>query len=346
MNATVPVETLRHFAIELFNRAALPPNHASICADNLLYANLRGIDGHGVLRLPHYLNRIERRSTLPDVEPDFTQLAPAVGLVDARHGMGQVAGHYAMREARRLAQETGLAWVSVKNSGHFGAAGFYGQEAARAGFATVVLANTDKIVVPFGGRQAFFGSNPIAFILPGPGEPVTVDMATSAIPYGKVVLAKTEDRTVPDDWGVDADGNPTTDPGAVAALHHMAGPKGYGLAFVIELLTSLLTGGPFGPHIPAMYGQEDEQRCLSHTFLVLDTQRFLPLADYEARVDQMRQELHAMPPATGFEQVLMPGEPEQRTAARRSKEGIPLDAGNLRELDAWAAKLGVERLAR
>jgi len=182
MNATAPVETLRHFAIELFNRAGLPPNHASICADNLLYANLRGIDGHGALRLPHYLDRIERRSTLPDVEPDFTQLAPAVGLVDARHGMGQVAGHYAMREARRLAQETGLAWVSVKNSGHFGAAGFYGQEAARAGFATVVLANTDKIVVPFGGRQAFFGSNPIAFILPGPGEPVTVDMATSAIP--------------------------------------------------------------------------------------------------------------------------------------------------------------------
>jgi len=346
MITNIRVDDLRPFTNEMLTRAGLTIDHAAICADNLLYANLRGIDGHGVVRLPHYLDRLTRGSTRPDAQPAFTQLAPAVGLVDARHGMGQVAGHLAMCEAQRLAKETGLAWVSVKNSGHFGAAGFYGQEAAHAGFATVVLANTDRIVVPFGGRQAFFGSNPIAFILPGPKEPVTIDMATSAIPYGKVVLAKTEGCKIPEDWGVDANGNPTTDPGAVTALHHMAGPKGYGIAFVIELLTSLLTGGPFGPHIPAMYGQEDEPRCLSHTFLVLDTQRFLPLADYHARVDQVREELHAVPPAAGFDQVLMPGEPEQQTAARRSQEGIPLDAGNLRELDAWAARLGVERLVR
>jgi len=342
----IPVEPLRAFARDLLVRVGLSPDHAAICADNLLYANLRGIDGHGVVRLPHYLDRLQRRSTVPEAVPEFHALAPAVGLIDAQHGMGQVAGYHAMEEALRMAGETGLAWVAVKNSGHFGAAGFYGQQAAAEGFATIVMANTDRIVVPFGGRQAFFGSNPIAFVLPGPEEPVTVDMATSAIPYGKVVLAKAEGKSIPADWGVDAEGHPTTEPDAVRALHHMAGPKGYGLAFVIELLTSFLTGSPFGPHIPAMYGEEEAHRQLSHTFVVVDTRRFLPLAQLRERIAQLRAELHAVPPANGFDQVLMPGEPEQLTAARRSKEGIPLDPANVEVLNDWADRLGLPASGR
>lgn len=307
----------------------MSPADAATCAANLVYANLRGIDGHGVVRVAHYLDRMARGSTDPKAVPTFERKAPALGLVDAHHGMGQVAGRFAVEQARRLAAEQGIAFVAVKNSGHFGAAGFYGQDPAKDGFATLVFANTDRIVVPFGGRHAFFGSNPIAFVFPGPEEPLTIDMATSAIPYGKILLAKAEDRDIPETWGLDADGNPTTDPSRVAALHHMAGPKGFALAFVVELLTSFLTSGPYGPDIPAMYGAEEEHRLLSHAFCLIDLKRFLPQEDYAARITEITQRLHAVPAAEGFPSVLAPGEPEQQTRADRVANGIPVELNGI-----------------
>ena len=337
----IPADQLETVVSALFQAAGLNSECATVCAENLVYANLRGIDGHGVVRVPHYLDRLQRGSTRADAVPRFEHVAPTLGLLDANHGMGQVAGTAAMARAVPIAAEFGTAFVAVRNSGHFGAAGYYGQQAARDGFATLIFANTDQIVAPFGGRKTFFGSNPIACIFPGPGEPVTIDLATSAIPYGKVVLAKTEGRSIPPDWGLDAEGHPTTDPAAVVALHHMAGPKGFALAMVIELLTSLITGGPYGPDIPAMYGAEDQQRLLSHAFLVIHLERFLPMSNYRERVAEMVERLHAVPPAEGFKTVLAPGEPEQQTRAERLANGIPLDTGTLEALRKSGRELAV-----
>lgn len=318
-------ETLKERTIQGLVEVGMRQPDAATVADNLIYANLRGIDGHGVVRLGHYLDRMRRGSTRPDAEPEYESLGTAVGMVDAKHGMGQVAGAFAAKKCQELARANGIGLVTVKNSGHFGAAGFYGQEAAEAGLITMVFANTDKIVVPFGGRFPFFGSNPIAFVFPGADHPVTVDMATSAIPYGKVVVAQQEGREIPETWGLDAEGNATTDPSKVAALHPMAGPKGYGLAFAIELLCSGLTGGPFGPDIPAMYGDEDKERCLSHTFIMIDTEKLGGAEAFKSHSGGMMDRLRAGAPAEGFTSVMAPGDPERRIFEDRSANGIPVD---------------------
>jgi ureidoglycolate dehydrogenase (NAD+) len=332
-------QKLTEFVGKTLQAAGLNSTDAGICADNLTYASLRGLDGHGVLRLGHYLGRLALGSTKADAHPTFERKAPSLGLVDGHHAMGQVSAWVAMHEAIKLAQDQGIGLVLLKNGGHFGAAGYYGCLAAGQGMQATIIANGDKIVVPFGGSQAFFGSNPLAFVFPTAGEhPVAVDMATSGIPYGKVVTAKKEGKKIPDTWGVDAEGKPTEDPAALKALYPMAGHKGYSMALAIEAMTSLVLEAPYGPDIPAMYGDEDKPRLLSQAFLVIDVARFLPLEAYQKRFQEMADRLHNMAPAQGFSGVLLPGEPETLTWEKRKKEGIPIEEGLWKELDEIACR--------
>ena len=200
---------------------------------------------------------------------------------------------------------------------------------------------TDPFLVPYGGRRAFFGPNPIAFGFPTDGIPVILDMSTSSIPYGKLKLAEVEGRSIPADWGVDQEGNPTTDPNAVVGMHPAAGPKGSGLAMIIDVLSSLLSGMPWGPHINQMYGELERRRELGHFLMTVDLGRLVPLESFRSQLGQMIEELASTAPADWFDRVYFPGEIEGMCREKRQREGILVEPGLCLELAQLGERFGI-----
>jgi ureidoglycolate dehydrogenase (NAD+) len=198
------------------------------------------------------------------------------------------------------------------------------QRALDRKMAALVCVHTDKIVVPFGGRDAYFGTNPFAFGFPGTRDAILLDMATSEVAWGKVLHAREKGQPIPETWALDAEGNRCTDPHRAAALFPFGGPKGYGITIMVEALTGLMIGGVFGPHLKPMYNELASYRDLSSFILVIDPAIFGTADGYLERTQRMIDELHRHPPAPGIEQVLVPGEIEQRTMERNRRDGIPV----------------------
>lgn len=328
----VPESKLSIFVVDLLNAVGVPKDDAAIVADCLLTANLSGIDTHGVVRLAHYVRRLENGTIKAHPQLNFTQTAPSIGIMNGGDGLGHVVAYHATSHAMELAAEAGTGIVSIGNSSHFGMAGFYALRMVSEGYVGMSMTATDAFLVPFGARKAFFGTNPICFGFPTDGIPIVLDMATSSIPYGKIALAAVEGDSIPDTWALDADGNPTTDPAAVAGLHPVAGPKGSGLAMVIDIFCSLLAGMPWGPHINKMYGEMDAPRHLGNFVMAIDTKRFMPLDIFKRNLDEMVSEFTALDPAAGFDRVYYPGEIEGLRREQRRTEGIPVEAGLADEL--------------
>ena len=245
-------EQLSTFIVDLLSAVGVPEEDAAIVADCLLTANLSGIDSHGVVRLAHYIRRLENGSIKTRPTLKFERTAPSMGILDGGDGLGHVVAYHATTHAMELAAEMGCGMVAIGNSSHFGMAGFYNLRLAAEGYIGMSMTATDRMLVPFGARKAFFGTNPICFSFPTDGIPIVLDMATTSTAFGKIALAAVEGQPIPDTWALDADGNPTTDPAAVAGMHPFAGPKGSGLAMVIDIFCSLLAGMPWGPHINRM----------------------------------------------------------------------------------------------
>ena len=277
MSATavrVPLPHLKTFVVAVLHAVGVPRKDGTIVADCLLTANLSGVDSHGVVRLAHYVRRLTNGSIEPRPDIRFERKSAALGYLDGGHGLGHVVGHRAALEAIELAAEAGTGAVSVGNSSHFGMAGYYALRLASQGYIGLCMTPTDPFLVPYGGSEPFFGTNAISLGFPAEGAPVVVDMATTTIPYGKVALAAVEGSAIPDNWGVDAQGHPTTDPDRVVGLYPAGGPKGSGLAMAIDIFGSLLAGMPWGPHIARMYGDLDSPRRLGHFFAAWDVRRF------------------------------------------------------------------------
>lgn len=339
----VPAPQLSRLCAEILEAAGLSPDHAGLVADSLVQANLRGVDSHGVMRLPIYVRRI--RQGLINARPSLhlERTGPATAVLDGDHGPGQVVGRAAMEAAVELAREAGAGWVAARRSSHFGATATYAMQAAEAGMVGLALTHAEADVVPHGGREAVLGTNPIAVALPAAGgAPVVLDMATSVVAMGQVLLAREEGRSLPRGWAVDAAGEPTTDPEEARAVLPLGGPKGYGLALVVDALCALLTGSAFGRRVRRMYDDFSAPQELGHLMAAIQISRFVPLEMFEARMAEMIRELKAVPPAPGFEEVLVPGEPERRVSQERRRLGIPLAERTWAELRALAGELGVE----
>jgi ureidoglycolate dehydrogenase (NAD+) len=217
--------------------------------------------------------------------------------------------------------------------------------AVKQGMIGIALTHTDPIMAPTGMKRNFLGSNPIAFGAPGgSAPPLVVDMATTNVAWGKVIVARQEGKLIPPDWGVDAEGKPATDPNKVTGLAAMAGPKGYALAAMIEVLCAPLMGVPFGIHVTRMYGDLDRPRDLGHFMLALDIRRFTDPATFKAELDRFIREVHEQEPADPARPPLAPGEPERLMAAQRLKSGVPLGEGVLADLQQLALEVGVAPL--
>lgn len=342
MHRISPLE-LKDWTAKALAASGAPPGDARLVADGLVQTSLWGIDSHGIARLPHYLTRLESGSIAPLPTMHFTTTGASTGDVDGGHGLGIVVCKYAMDQAIDLALKSGAGVVGVSSSSHCGAIGLYTRQATRRGCLGVAFTHSDSFVIPFGGKKPFFGTNPISIALPSddPDRPLCVDMATSIVPWNKIMNARLEGTEVPETWGVDSLGKKTSKPEDIVAVNPMAEHKGYALAFLIDMLCGPLNGMPFGPHVTPMYASLEKHRNLGSLMIAVDLSRF-PGGDKLPRVigaaiDEVKR---------GNEGIRYPGEPEYLAEETRSKVGIPVEVSLLQQLDLWALKLGIPQLSR
>jgi ureidoglycolate dehydrogenase (NAD+) len=337
----VPAPDLAAWITSALAAAGVPGDAAAQTARMLVQTSLWGIDSHGVARATHYLNRITQGSIAVRPNLRFTRTAAGTGQVDGDHGLGFIVCEFAMRHAIELAREAGVGAVGVANSSHCGAIGLYTRQAAQAGMIGIAFTHSDSFVTPHGGNRAFFGTNPISIAFPGPDaeRPVCVDLATSIVPWNRIMNARREGKPVPPGLGVDAAGEDSTDAASIVAVRPMAGHKGYALAFAIDMLCGPLNGMAFGPHLTPMYAQLDERRKLGSFMLAIDPARFAGGALLAAALLAAVTEVKAQKDG-----VLAPGDPEYRTAEQRGRDGIPVEPGLWAEMAAWSGRLKIAPL--
>lgn len=341
---TFAPDELRWFGKQVLVAAGLPPEHAWRVADSLVFADMRGTGSHGLARLGIYVGRLRAGVVNPRPRMRWVVEQQAVAVLDADNGPGAVAAAEAMEKALQLAARYGIGACAVRNSNHCGAMAYYVQMAIERRMVGLAMSNANRTMPPWGGREAVLGTNPISIGLPTPGEvPFLLDMATSAAARGKILLAAKQGKPIPQGWALDSSGRPTRDPKAALAglLLPMAGPKGYGLALWVDVLCGVLAGSGFGKQIGALFEELDRPQRVGHFMMAIDIGRFLDWAAYERAMAELLDQIKSTPPAEGFDEVLVPGEPEARSARRAQKEGIELPAEVCEELVRLAEELGV-----
>lgn len=341
----IACQKLTAFAAACLEKLGLSKGDAHLVADTLVAANLRGVDSHGVVRLPHYATRLRNGTVKARPGIRVRRTGASSAMVEGDAGMGQLVAVRAMKEAIALARESGVGAVGARNSSHCGACAYFVELAVEQGMIGIALTHTDSIMVPPGMKRVFLGSNPIAFGAPAGREPpVIIDMSTTHAAWGKIIVARQEGTPIPSDWALDAAGRPTTDPNSAVGLAPTGGHKGFALALMIEILCAQLTGVPFAQHVTKMYGELEKPRNLGHFMLALDVARFSDPAAFRSQIDLFVAEIRAQAPADAARPPLAPGDPERLCAATRSKNGVPLGAGALAELNSLGAELGVATL--
>jgi LDH2 family malate/lactate/ureidoglycolate dehydrogenase len=335
---------LQRYCARLFEGAGLLPEHAAIVAESLVQADLRGVDSHGVVRTDIYLKRIEAGLIRTDGRME-AEASGAVTLLDGRNNPGAVVGSRALELALEGAKRNGCAVVGVKGSNHFGTCAYYLLQAVQHDVVMMVLSNASQTMPPTGGVRPFIGTNPFSVGIPaGERLPFILDMATSVVARGKIIVAAEKGEEIPLGWAVDKHGRPTTD--AQEALEGsvlpMAGAKGYGISMFIDILSGVLTGAGFGRYVNNMYENWDEPQNVGHFFVAVDINAFMPVAAFKERMDRYIDEIKAEPKAPGVEEIYIPGELEHRRTLERMAAGIELPASVVRQLQEWGERFGCD----
>ena len=327
---------LRAFGKGVLQKVGVPEKDAKIVAEILVESNLRGIDTHGIYHSNLYVRRLEKGLINPNPRFSFERKRSGVGILDADFSLGQVSTLEAARKAVELAQEAGTGIVAVRNSNHFGAAAYYAEYCAKQDCIGMVMSDGECDVIPFGGRDKFMGTNPICCCVPAGTYPwFCMDMATSEVAFGKVRGAAEAGKTIPPNWAVDRNGKPVTDATKAYAVVPMSGAKGYAISLMIEILSSRLTGMPYGAHIIRKFDDWENRAFMGHYVQAIDIAAFCPVEEFKSRMDVLFDDLKNQPRMDGVDEILIPGEPELRTKSRREKEGCPIreeDAALLRKL--------------
>ncbi|WP_047153878.1 Ldh family oxidoreductase [Aneurinibacillus tyrosinisolvens] len=338
----VPVDSLKEHCRQILRKASLPLEEAEAVADNLVDANLTGVDSHGVTRLADYLTRLENGVINNKTNLTVIRERETTALYDANNGWGQYAGKIAMEKAIEKAKKYGSAFVGVNNSNHFGTAAYFARMAAQADCLGIVQTNASPLMVAWGSKKPTLGTNPIAVSVPTHRHPVTLDMATSNVARGKINLAVKNKAAIPEGWAITVDGEPTTD--AEEALKGFLlpfGAKGSGLAMMIDIMSGVMTNALFGEDVPRMYDDPAPQQ-LGHLFIVFDISSFMDVQQFKDRMDQRVKQTVESPAAPGYDRVYMPGEIEQLKRERCAAEGVPLSRAIYEELQRLGKKYGVE----
>ncbi|HEX7057905.1 MAG TPA: Ldh family oxidoreductase [Bacilli bacterium] len=336
-------DELGRFVRQVFIRLGMPREDAKIAAESLVRADLEGNGSHGISRLPIYAARMRegRIAAAPDMR--YEQFG-SVLKVDGGNGLGQVVSYRALEKAIPLAKENGLLGVFVRNSNHFGTAAYFCRQACGESLAVIAMTNSPPGIPPWGGKKAFFGTNPIAFGFPLRFKPpVIIDMSSSVVARGKIILANKIGEAIPLGWAIDENGVETTDPAAAlrGAVLPLGGAKGYALAMAIEIMCGVLSGAAYGPHVNNLYKDGDPAANVGHSFLLFDISKWMPLDHYYAVMDEFVREVKNIPKAPGTEEIYYPGERRHAKYAAALESGLTIAQEVLDELARWGEKLGV-----
>lgn len=338
----VRAEPLAAFARSILEASGVPRVTASLVADSLVSANLRGVDSHGVQLLIWYTEQIAAGNVDVHRAGHIAREDGACMIYDGDNGIGQQISDTCCNHAIRLAKDHGLGLVVARNSTHFGAAAWWAQKLASANLLGIVMCNATALVAPWQGREKMLGTNPICMAVPGP-KTFLLDMATTTVALNKVYKAVLSgDKSIPAGWAMDYEGNPTTDP--QAALEGLPMPlggyKGSGLAVMVEILCAVLSGGAMLTNVGGIRVQNIPMNA-SQMFLALDISRLMPLEEFSKRMEFIRDTIKSSRPAAGYDEVLIAGDPEWRAEETRRRDGIPISNGIWQQLTTLASRLGL-----
>jgi LDH2 family malate/lactate/ureidoglycolate dehydrogenase len=336
-------DQLETFCTQVLQKLGVPREEAEITANTLVTANLRGVDTHGVLRLPLYAARLKGGAMSPSVNLTTEKETVATALLNGHDGIGQVISYRAMEIAIRKAREAGVSYVAVSHSNHFGAAAYYPMMALDHDMIGLAFTNASPRLAPTGGVEKLLGNNPWCVAVPaGKRPPVVLDMANSIVAAGKIRILQKEGRPVPEGWALNEHGEPTTDPTAAlkGILLAIGGYKGYGITLMVDLLTGVLTDSNFGPRVKSL-DQDVDPAGTSHSFMAIALSAFTDVAAFKARMDAYIDEIKSSKKAKGTEVIYVPGEPEHIRVQERKGKGILLQAKVAAELRALGKDLGI-----
>ncbi len=340
---------------EIFVALGITENEASIVADSLIYADLRGIESHGVQRLKMYVDGIKAGGI--NTEPNIITVreSPVYALLDGDQAMGQIAGYRATKMAINKARENGIAVVGVKNSNHYGTAGYYALKMAEEDLIGISMTTSSPLVSHTGAMERFIGTNPIAMGVPVEGEkPFLLDMATSVVPSGKIEMAQRKKERVPEGWAISTvNGKMITDPneilspkGAILPLGGLGeifgGHKGYGLGVMVDILSGILVGATWSKHVA---GAKEKNSNVGHFFMAINPAAFGDIEEFKNNVKKMREELRNSRKHPKFERIWTHGEKGFLTEETRLKIGIPIHRTVYEEINQIANELGVKSLS-
>ncbi|GGJ96560.1 ureidoglycolate dehydrogenase [Lentibacillus kapialis] len=318
-------QKLKELMKNKLHQAGLSEDHADGVADVLVHADLRGVHSHGAMRVEYYAERIAKGGINTNPQFSFEKTGPSTALFDGDNGAGHVAAKEAMDEAINMAKKSGIGVVGVKRISHSGSLSYFVQQASEENLIGLSVCQSDPMVVPFGGAEAYYGTNPIAFSAPGEEEDfITFDMATTVQAWGKILHARSKNEAIPEDWAVDENGEATTNPFDVKALMPIAGPKGYGLMMMVDILSGVLLGVPFGNNVSSMYHDLSEGRNLGQLHIVINPSYFTDLTTFKQNISQTMKDLNAVKPAPGFDHVSYPGQRSIERAKRYKENGIEI----------------------
>jgi len=340
------VADLEEFCVAALRACGLSEADARVTADVLVTTDTFGVFTHGTKSLRGYVRRVRAGGLKADAVPQIVAEGPAWAIVDGQSAIGMVTSVRAMNTAIEKAKTAGVAYVGVRNSCHFGAAGYYVNLAARADMIGMAMANdTPSMAVP-GSRKGVLGTNPFAYAVPaGEEAPIFLDIASSAVAGGKIRIYQAQGRKVPDNWLVDTEGVPTTDPFAypfAGSLLPFAGHKGYGIAAMIETLAGVLSGaGMMWDVVSWIDGEPSLPTQHGAAFLAMDVGAMMPIETFKGRVDKMIRDIRQAPKAKGAERIYLPGEIEWQHRRQALAQGLALPADVLTSLRGLAEDLGM-----
>jgi LDH2 family malate/lactate/ureidoglycolate dehydrogenase len=338
----ISARALGHFATEVFARAGMSRVHAALVAEVLVWADLRGVGSHGVMRIPRYVAWLESGDMNPRPEMRIATETAASVLLEADRAPGPVAMMEGVAHALRKARDAAIGLALVRGTTHTAALGYYTQAAARHGMAAIALSASAPNMAYHGARAAGVSTGPISIAVPGDREPLVLDMASALVPFGRLAQARRSGGTLPAGAALDCDGNPTTDPAKAEIPLPMGGPKGSGLALMIECLASLVAANPLVA--PRLEGDPESRRHRQNGMVIaIDVAHFGDLDRFKGEVERLAGAIKALPPAAPGGEIMLPGERAGRALEKGIGEGIRLPRGVLAELSAVAARLGVER---
>lgn len=324
----------------------VPAANAAIVAKCLVAADLRGVDTHGINRVPSYMARIRQGVLDAKAQPTLHEVTPVVAQVDAHNAFGFVAAHMGMAKAIEMAGTYGIGMVSIKHSNHFGMSAWIVQQAIDAGMMSLVFTNSSPALPVWGGKEKLMGVSPIACGAPaGKEKPFILDMAPSVAARGKIYKAKRRGEKIPTDWALDAEGRQTDDPAAAleGVMLPMGGPKGSGLSIMMDVFSGVLSGSAFAGHVTNPY-DPSKPADAGHFLIAIKPDLFMSLEDFKARMDYLYQRCVGSEQMAGVDRIYFPGEIEQLTEETRRAEGIPYVEAEINALNEEAEKVGAERI--